>query len=223
MTGSPIADGFAAIDSLAEEIASSVTHGLAAALAVAGLVAMIWWAVAAQDVLALVCVSVFGASMILLYTASTLYHAIPHPTAKEVLRAVDHAAIYLLIAGTYTPFALVGLGGFLGWALFGVVWTLAGLGIGHKLWAMIRGSHSTRTSLILYLCLGWLAVLVIGQVYGALGPAGFGWVLAGGLMYSLGVPFYVWHALPFNHAVWHLFVMAGSACHFIAVAGYVLA
>jgi hemolysin III len=201
-----------------EEIANFVTHGAGAVLAVAGLVLLATRSAALGSPRQLVGCTVFGVSLVLLYTTSTLYHAVPHPRAKAWLRVLDHSAIFLLIAGTYTPFTLVSLRGPWGWSLFAVVWGLAIVGITLRL-ALRR--RPTALFLALYLCMGWCAVVALRPLSQAVAPAGLALLAAGGLAYSGGVVFYVWRRLPFHHAVWHGFVLAGSALHFFAVLLYV--
>ncbi len=205
--------------SLGEEIAHSVTHGIGLALAVAGLVVLEFFAAALGGAGRIAAAAAFGGALVLLYLASVLYHAIPVPRAKRVLRRLDHCAIYLLIAGTYTPFALVSLHGTFGWVLFGAVWGLALLGMGREL-LVRRGSR--LLSVTLYLCLGWLAAVVIGPLARVVPDTGLLLLVLGGVAYSVGVVFYLWRRLPYHHAVWHGFVLAGSALHFFAVLFYVI-
>jgi hemolysin III len=162
----------------------------------------------------IVCCSIFGASLIILYLASTLYHGIQHPKAKEILRIVDHSAIYLLIAGTYTPFTLVNLQGAWGWSLFGVIWGLAFLGIALRL-SPLRRFSSLR--LILYITMGWAAVAAIKPLAASVPPGALILIVTGGLMYTVGIIFYLWRRLPYHHAIWHLFVLSGSILHYSAV------
>ena len=199
---------------LGEEIANSVTHGVALAVSIAALPILIVAGVARRDPWQVVGGAIFGGTLILLYAASTLYHALPHSRAKRVFRVLDHSAIYLLIAGTYTPFALGALRGAWGWALFGSVWTLAVLGITAK---ATLGFRFPRLSAAVYLAMGWLAVVAIRPLATELGPAGLTWLIAGGLCYTAGVLFFAWERLRYGHMVWHLFVTAGSVCHFFAV------
>ena len=197
-----------------EELANRLTHGAGLVLAVAGLVALVVTARARGGGLPAAACAVFGASLVALYASSTLYHSVRAPRAKAVLRAVDHSAIFLLIAGTYTPFTLVTLRGPWGYALFAVVWTLAVAGITLRI-ALRR--RPTALFLTLYLAMGWCVVVAARPLFAAVGVTGGGLLVAGGLAYSLGVPFYVWRRLPYHHAVWHLFVLAGSAFHYAAV------
>ena len=205
--------------SLREEIAHSVTHGLGIVLSIAGLIAMIVVSERSGDVRHVVASIVYGATLILLYLASTLYHGIPSPNAKRVLKVLDHSAIYLLIAGTYTPFTLISLRGGWGWTLFGLVWGMALLGITLKVAAIGRFQW---LSIALYLGMGWLVVVALKPLIGAVSPAGFRLLFLGGMSYTLGVVFYKWRRLPYHHAVWHLFVLAGSMFHYFAVLLYVL-
>jgi hemolysin III len=201
-----------------EEVASAVTHGAGLLLAVGEVPVLIALGVLYGSGVHVAAFSIYGASLVALYAASTLYHAFQTPRLKRLFRVVDHAAIYLLIAGTYTPVTLVSLDGLWGWGLFALVWTLAAVGCVFKLFCTGRFE---RTSTALYLGMGWAAVLAIGPLLDTLPAAAFGWLLAGGLAYSAGVAFYAWERLPYNHAVWHGFVLAGSVCHFVAIAGYV--
>lgn len=205
--------------SAAEEIANSVTHGVGIVLSIAGLAVLTSFASLFGSAWHVVSVSIYGASQILLYTASTLYHSIPLPRAKAVLRQFDHAAISLLIAGTYTPFALVNLRGPWGWSLLGVIWGMALFGIVGQSWLMRRGK---LISALPYLAMGWAAVVAVKPLMASVAHGGLLLLLGGGLAYSVGVIFYVWRRLPFHHAVWHLFVMAGSALHFFAILFYVI-
>jgi hemolysin III len=200
-----------------EEIAHSITHGVGAALAVAGLVLLVLRADASGDPWRMVSFSVFGATLVLLYTVSCLYHAMIPRRAKRVFRSLDHAAIYLLIAGTYTPFLLVGLRGGWGWSMFGVIWGLAIIGVVFK--SKYAGQYR-RASTLLYIGMGWLAVITFKPMLATVSAGGLIWLLAGGIAYTGGSVFYLWKKLPYHHAIWHLFVMAGSACHWIAIYRY---
>ena len=198
----------------AEEIANSLTHGLGLCLSIAGLVMLVIVAAQRGTAWHIVACSVYGVSLVLVYSASTLYHAISHPKVKSIFRVFDHSAIFLLIAGTYTPFALVTLRGGWGWSLLGIVWGLAIAGIVLKaIWN--DGFHAGFVAL--YILMGWLAIIAIKPLFLALSWSGMSWLLAGGLLYTLGVPFYASRKLPFGHAIWHGFVLGGSACHFFAV------
>jgi hemolysin III len=199
---------------LREEIIHSVTHGIGAVLAISGVGLLIAHAHACGGARHIISCSIFGASLIILYLASTLYHGIQHPKAKEILRIVDHSAIYLLIAGTYTPFTLVNLQGAWGWSLFGVIWGLAFLGIALRLTPLQRFS-SLR--LVLYITMGWAAVVAIKPLAASVPPGALILIVIGGLMYTVGIIFYLWRRLPYHHAIWHLFVLSGSILHYGAV------
>lgn len=205
--------------SVGEEIAHAVTHGIGAALSIAGLAVLVAFSTLYGNAWHITSVSIYGATLILCYTASTLYHSIPHPRAKRILRQIDHASIFLLIAGTYTPFALVSLRESWGWWLFGTVWGIAIVGMVFELFTEQRYK---RVSLTLYLGLGWLALATIKPMLEAVGAGGLLLLVIGGLFYSLGVVFYAWERLTYNHAVWHLFVLAGSIFHFFSVLFYVI-
>ena len=198
---------------------NSISHLVGAALAIAGAVLLIVLAARLGDPWKIVSFSVYGAMLILLYVFSTLYHSVRGARAKNVLRKFDHCSIYLLIAGTYTPFALVSLRSSWGWWLFGVIWGLALLGIAQEIW-LARGARAL--SLVIYVLMGWLAVVVILPLWHALTPAGFTWLAAGGVFYTLGIVFYATdHKVRHGHGLWHLFVLAGSACHFFTMLLYV--
>lgn len=202
-----------------EEIANALTHGLGATAALAGGAVMITLAAVHGDGWQLVGATVFGVSLLLLYLASTLYHAIQHPTAKGRLKVFDHCAIYVLIAGTYTPFTLIGLRGPWGWGLFIAIWSLALAGVVFKLFFTGRFK---RLSTLIYVAMGWLVLVAIKPLLATLDAWTFGWLLAGGLFYTLGTIFYHRPSLPYSHAIWHLFVIAGSVCHYVAVMAQVL-
>ena len=206
--------------SFGEEVANFLTHGTGTLLAIVGLVILALRSAAHGSLRQLVGCSVFGATLVLLYVTSALYHAVPHPRAKSFLRVLDHSAIFLLTAGTYTPFTLVSLRGAWGWSLFAFVWGLAAAGISLRV-ALRR--QPKALFLALYLGMGWCAVVALKPLSAALAPAGLALLVAGGIAYSAGVVFYVWRQLPFHHAVWHGFVRAGSAFHFFAVLLYVAA
>jgi hemolysin III len=204
---------------IAEEIAHSLTHGAGLLLGIAALVLMIVFAAREGSTVAVVASSIYGSTLILLYSASTLYHALPRGRAKRVFGILDHAGIFLLIAGTYTPFTMVTLRGRFGWAVFGVIWGIAALGVVVE--AVSRGKLR-RLQLVLYLAMGWGMVFVCRPLLRELATGGLVLLLAGGLAYSLGVIFFVWRRLPFHHAIWHVFVLGGSVCHFFAVLLYVI-
>lgn len=197
------------------ELANALTHALGVALAVAGLAVLVTLASLQGSPRRLVSYSIYGVTLVLLYAASTAYHGMRLPQAKRLLRTLDHVAIYLLIAGTYTPFALISLRGAWGWSLLGMIWALAAIGVVFKLFFTGR---FPRTSTVAYLAMGWLALIAVRQLFAHLPPRGLVLLFAGGLCYSVGVLFFAFdQKLRFNHAVWHLFVLAGSACHFFAV------
>ncbi len=200
-----------------EELANALTHGSGLAASLVGLPALVWAASRRGGPRELVACAVFAATLVLLYAASTLYHALPSSRAKRILRVVDHTAIYLLIAGSYTPFTLGVLRGAWGWTLFGVVWGLAVVGILHK---TLLGFRFPRLSTVMYLGMGWLAVVAAAPLARALPAGGLAWLVAGGLCYTIGVVWYVRDHLPYRHALWHLLVLAGSACHYTAVYRY---
>lgn len=207
------------IYSLGEEIAHAVTHGVGAFAAIAGLAVLVAKAALYGSALHVVAVSVFGASLVLMYSASTLFHSIPLPRTKQVLRVIDHCCIYILIAGSYTPFTLLTLQGAWGWSLFGVVWGLAAVGIVFKIFTTGRFE---KLSLGIYLGMGWCALVAVKPLLATLPAGGLWLLLAGGLSYSFGVIFYVWERLPYHHAIWHGFVLAGSVLHYFAILLYVL-
>ncbi|MCL1950244.1 MAG: hemolysin III family protein [Turicibacter sp.] len=197
-----------------EEIANAVTHGVGFLLSIAGLVLLILRTVG-RGPLAMASVVIFGSSMILLYLCSTMLHSFFFLKAKRVFTILDHSAIYILIAGTYTPFLLLTLeGGPLGWTLFGIVWAIAIAGVVFK---SIFADRFNVVSTIGYLAMGWLILFAIGPLFHNLATWGFVLLMGGGVLYSTGTIFYLWEKLPFSHAIWHLFVMAGSACMFFSV------
>tara|TARA_B100002049_G_C16047390_1_gene361866 strand:- start:199 stop:912 length:714 start_codon:yes stop_codon:yes gene_type:complete len=204
---------------LGEEIANAITSGIGTALSIAGLVLLVVYAALHGDVWHVISVSIFGTSLILSHLSSTLYHAIAPPRAKSVLKVFDHLAIYVLIAGTYTPFTLVNLRGVWGWSLFALIWSLA---IGGVLIKLTRLNDVKYLSTAFYVAMGWTVVLVIGPVIENVAMGGVWLLLAGGISYTVGVLFYVWNRMPYNHAIWHLFVIGGSVFHFFAVLFYVI-
>lgn len=205
--------------STGEEIANSVSHGIAALFAIAAIPVLVMAAIQKGGVLNIVSHSIYGASLFILYLASSLLHALPKGRAKSLFEIFDHCAIYLLIAGTYTPFVLVSLGGAWGWSLFGVIWGIALFGI---LFKSFFGVRYPMASNALYLVMGWIVIIAIKPLMNALPTMGLAWLVAGGLFYSFGVIFYAgssrWH---YAHFIWHLFVVMGSISHFIAVLIYV--
>jgi len=207
------------LQSVGEEIANSVSHG--AGLLGAMVATPILIVVASQrgGATGIVAASVFGATMILMYLMSTLYHALPQSRAKWVFNILDHCAIYVLIAGTYTPFTLVVLGGGWGWSMFGVIWGFAVVGIVFK--ALGRMRHPILSTII-YVVMGWLIMIAARPLWHQLPLGGVIWLAAGGIAYSLAVAFFTATGLRYNHLVWHLFVIAGTSCHFIAVLKYAI-
>lgn len=227
-----------------QEFANSLTHGLGAVLSVAGLVILTVFAALRGDARHVVGAVIFGSTLVLLYTMSTLYHAFRGPRVKKVFMILDHSAIYLLIAGTYTPFTLGVLRGAWGWSLFGIIWGLAILGVTLK--AVLYAKwvpatlprpldhlhsvpnltapprHMKMVSTFLYLAMGWLIAAAIVPLWHALPFGGLAWLFGGGFFYTSGAVFYSWRSLRFHHAIWHLFVMAGSLCHFFAVLWFVI-
>jgi hemolysin III len=203
-----------------EEIANAVTHGVGLAASGAGLAVLILTTLDRRDPWALASCSVYGVTLVLLYLTSTLYHSLSKTRARHVLQVLDHSAIFLLIAGTYTPFLLVNLRGFWGWTLFGFQWGLAALGIVFK---AVFGPRWPIASTAVYILMGWSAVVAARPLVQHVAPAGIAWLAAGGLAYTLGVTFYAWERLRYGHMVWHLFVLAGSVCHYLSVLWYVKA
>ena len=201
------------------EIFNSISHGLGIGLGIAALVLLVFFAAESGDGWRVVSFAIYGTTLILLYTASTLYHAARNPTLKGLLNLLDHSAIYLLIAGTYTPFALVTLRGGWGWCVLGIVWGLAIAGILYKIFFFGR---YPLVDTGLYLAMGWLVVLVLGPLLSHLPALGIMWLFLGGLMYTAGVIFFAWPRLRFGHCIWHLFVLAGSICHFFCLFWHVL-
>jgi hemolysin III len=200
--------------SLREERLNSLTHGLGAVMSAIGTLVLVLAASRLGDIWKVVSFSIFGASLILLYSASTFYHASRSPGARAVWKMLDHCAIFLLIAGTYTPFLLVNLRHGSGWTLFGVIWGLALAGIGLKL---IFGHRYKILRVAVYLAMGWLIVFAAGELTTHVAPLAVRLTVIGGVIYTLGVVFYLADRLPYNHAIWHLFVVGGSLCHFYAI------
>ena len=200
-----------------EEIANSVSHGVGFLAAVAALSILVVAAVGRGYAPGVVGAAVFGATLVSLYLTSTLYHAWPRTRTKRVLRVVDHSAIFLLIAGTYTPFTLGVLRGAWGWTLFGLVWGLALVGVVSK---VLVGVRYPKISTWVYLSMGWLVLIAAKPLWTQVPAWGLFWLAMGGIAYTLGVPFYAAKAVRFSHFVWHLFVLAGSACHFFAALHY---
>ena len=202
-----------------EEMANCATHGLGLALSLAGFVALVALAWAYGDAWRLASCGVYGASLVGLYLASTLYHGARRPRAKRLLQALDHCGIYLLIAGTYTPFTLVTLRGPWGWTLFGLVWGIALAGI---VFRVLFGERHRPLAVASYVLLGWLCLVAVKPILELVPLGALAWIAAGGFAYTAGVFFFAAKRIPHNHAIWHLFVLGGSICHFVAVLLYVL-
>ena len=202
-----------------DELASSLIHGIGVLLSIAGLAVLVTFAGRYAGARAVVACAMFGSTLVVLYTTSTLYHAIPFARARPILRRLDHIAIFVLIAGTYTPFTLLALPGTWGWSLFATIWALALAGSVLELGVP---NASRRLVSMLYVAMGWVGVVAIEPLYHHLQPGGLALLLAGGVAYTLGVPFYLMRRMPFHHTVWHVFVLAGSILHYLAVLLYVL-
>ncbi|MDP2172284.1 MAG: hemolysin III family protein [Candidatus Cloacimonadaceae bacterium] len=199
---------------LGEEIANCVIHGSGVGLSIAALVILVVFAARQSDAWKIVSFSIYGATMIALYTASTLYHAFPQPRIKRFFRIMDHSSIFLLIAGTYTPVTIGTMRGAWGWTLFGIIWTLAIAGINLKIFAL---GKIRILSIVIYIAMGWMIVIAINPLRQHVPPALLTWMLLGGLSYTFGVIFYAYKKMPYHHAVWHLFVLGGSICHFFGM------
>jgi hemolysin III len=197
-----------------EEIANAISHGIGAALAIAGLVLLVVQAALHGTAWHVTSFAIFGTSMVILYTASTLYHSLVSPGVKRTFRKFDHMSIYLLIAGTYTPFCLTLLNGWIGWSVFGTMWACAILGIVFK---AIHTGRAEILSTILYLIMGWAVVIFIKPVYDGMSATGFTWLVLGGVAYSVGVIFFLLERMKYSHSIWHLFVIGGSTFHFFSV------
>ena len=202
-----------------EEVANAITHGIGTALSVAGLVLLIVFAAWKGTAWHVVSFTIYGVTMLLLYTASTLVHAMPEGKVKDLFETFDHSCIYLFIAGTYTPIVLTALRGPLGWSLFGVVW---GLAIGGVVFKAFFTKKFLVLSTLFYVAMGWLIVFAWKPLQALLHPEGVRLLVYGGLLYTFGAIFYVWRGFPYHHAVWHLFVVAGSVCHYFAILFYLL-
>ena len=207
------------VPSLRSELNNVVTHGIGFLASMAALVLLVFYAGIYGGAREITASAVYGATLVALYLASTLYHSSRTVAARRITRILDHIAIYLLIAGTYTPFTLIALRGPWGWTLFGVVWGLALVGVVYEIFFCGRFK---LISILVYLAMGWLVIVAIKPLVSHLPAAGVAWLAAGGVAYSLGTIFYAWKTLPHHHAIWHLFVLGGSICHFVAVMRYVL-
>ena len=197
-----------------EELANAITHGVGLVFSILGFVLLLVLALMHGGRWQIAGCAVYGATLVSLYAASTLYHSVPSPRLKRALLRFDHCAIYLLIAGTYTPFLLVNLRGPWGWSLFGVIWGLALAGILFKLWFV---DHFPIMSTAFYVLMSWVGIVALKPVLTHVPATGLLWLVVGALMYMLGVGFYALKKIPFNHVIWHLFVMAGSTCHYVAI------
>jgi len=202
---------------IGEEVANAVTAGAGAALSIVGLALLVSRAVDTGDPWRIFSFTIFGVTMVLLYVVSTLYHSLYHTRARRLFKVLDHAFIYLLIAGTYTPFMLVHLRGPWGWSMFGALWALAIAGVVFKI---AYTDRFRRASTLLYLALGWLGVIAAKPLISAVPSSALLWLLAGGAVYSLGTLFYVWRGQRYHHAIWHLFVLGGTGCHYVAIYGH---
>ena len=199
--------------SLGEEIANSITHGLGMILSCGGLAVLVVFASLYASAWQIVSASIYGSCMVMLFMSSTFYHALTKPRHKRVFRILDHASIFLLIAGTYTPLMLTMRGG-VGWSVFGIVWGLAIVGVVMKVFWL---DHFAKTSVFLYLCMGWFCLFTFKSLFPLMPTSSIVFLITGGFAYSLGVVFYLWDRLPYNHAIWHLFVLAGSTLHYFSI------
>ena len=199
---------------LGEEIANSITHGIGAGLSIAALVILVVFASIRGDAWHIVSFSIYGSTLFILYLASTLYHSFTNPKIKKLFRMFDHISIFLLIAGTYTPITLVSLRGPWGWTLFGLIWGMAIGGIILKIFTIEKYKF---LSVLIYIAMGWLVIIAARPLLHAAPGKLIIWLLIGGLCYSLGTIFYAWKKLPYHHSIWHLFVLGGSICHFFGI------
>jgi hemolysin III len=197
-----------------EEIVNSITHGIGALLSIAGLVILIVWAAGSGSGWQMVSCSIFGGTLIILYLASTLYHGLPMPRVKQAFKIIDHSAIFLLIAGTYTPFMLLNLRGPWGWSILAIIWALAIMGILLKIFYI---SKFQKISVALYVFMGWLGMVAFKEIFAHVPPLSLTLIVLGGVSYTAGLTFYGWRKLPYHHAVWHIFVIGGSISHYLAV------
>lgn len=205
--------------SFKEELANSVTHGVGVVLAAIGMVVLVVLALLYGDGWRMVSFTIYGASLVFLYLASTLYHSVQRPRLKRVFRLLDHTAVYIFIAGTYTPFLMVSLRGPVGWTFLAIVWGMALLGIAFK--TLFIGRFEKWATLG-YLGMGWMCLLAFRQMMDALPAWGLAGIIGGGLFYTFGVIFFAWERIPYNHAIWHLFVLGGSTVHFFTILLFVL-
>ena len=202
-----------------EELFNSISHGSGVLFAITALVLISVFAARTGDAWKIVSGVIYGVSLVVLFTASTLYHAFPNGKVKEVFEIMDHSAIFILIAGSYTPFTLVCLRGPVGWTIFGIVWGLTLVGIIYKIFFV---NKFVIFSTLIYIFMGWLIVFAMAQLAESLPTAGLFWLVLGGVLYTLGTPFYIIRKIPFHHGIWHLFVLGGSISHFITVLFYVI-
>ncbi|MBN1366187.1 MAG: hemolysin III family protein [Syntrophaceae bacterium] len=202
-----------------EEIFNSIIHGIGILISIAGLVLLIVFSALYGDSRHIVSCTIFGTALVLLYTASTLYHSFQKPSIKHLFRIFDHSCIYILIAGTYTPFLLITIQGTIGWVMFAIVWSVTLIGVFFKVYFVHRFEI---ISTIAYISMGWLIIFAIKPLFQALPGGGLALLISGGFAYTIGTIFYAWKRLPFNHAIWHLFVLSGSVCHFFSVMFYVI-
>ena len=205
--------------SMAEEIANAVTHGIGALLSVAALTLMVMVALNSEDPTRLISAYVYGISLVVLFCVSTMYHSIPGSRTKNILQLIDHMAIYLLIAGTYTPVLLISMKGAWGYSLLGIIWCMALFGIVFKI--IYRMKHP-RISLFTYIAMSWCILVASSELFAKVPPGALWLLLIGGIIYTLGTIFYTMDNIPYNHAVWHIFVLGGSAFHFFAVYLYII-
>lgn len=202
-----------------EEAANTWSHGIGTLLSIVAIMAMLKITITQADNWKIISAVIYGASLFTLFLASSLYHFAANPVTKVRLKTFDHCAIFLFIAGTYTPFLLLGLTGNLSWGLFSIIWSLAAIGIIGKLfWAQ----QFKKVSLLFYLSMGWLIVFAGEELFASLSEGALYWLIAGGLTYTIGAVFYACKRIPYNHAIWHLFVLAASACHFVSIYVYLL-
>ena len=197
-----------------EEITNAILHGIGAGLAIAALVILIVFASSRGDGRYVVSYTIYGSTLVMLYMASTLYHSFPSGKTKDLFEIFDHSAIYLLIAGSYTPLALAALKGTLGWTMFGIVWGLSVIGIIFKVFWVKK---FVILSTILYIAMGWLIIIAIKPLMNVLNTTSLVFLVAGGVLYTAGTVFYVWRGMKYHHAIWHLFVLGGSICHFFTM------
>lgn len=202
-----------------EELANTVTHGFALVLSLIGFAVLLFFAITQKGWLHITSCALYGATLVFMYSASTLYHSLNSPRAKNLFRRLDHCAIYLLIAGTYTPFTLINLRGSWGWTLFGVIWAMA---VGGIVFRTTCADRFPILAVLYYVAMGWLALVAIKPLFASVPMHGLFWIGAGGLCYMVGIVFYASHRLAYHHAYWHVFTTAGSICHYIAVMFYVL-